>query len=47
MVMVSEENKKEEKKDGPVEWGTRDEKLGAVVIGAAISEKEKDSKRKR
>lgn len=46
--MVSEEkDKKEEKKNAPVEWGTRDEKLGAVVIDEAISEKEKDSKRKR
>jgi len=45
--MSEEKDKKEEKKNAPVEWGTRDEKLGAVVIGGAISEKEKDSKRKR
>jgi len=46
--MSEEKDKKEEKKEDPVEWGTRDEKLGAVVISrVAISEKEKDSKRKR
>jgi len=45
--MSEEKDKKEETKDAPVEWGTRDEKLGAVVIGESISEKEKDSKRKR
>ena len=42
-----EKDKKEEKKKDPVEWGSRDERLGATAIGEAISEKEKDSKRKR
>ena len=39
--------KKEEKKEDPVEWGSRDERLGAIAIEDDISEKEKDSKRKR
>ncbi len=46
--MVSEEkDKKEEKKDAPVEWGTRDEKLGLIIVGGYDSEKAKNSKRKR
>jgi len=45
--MSEEKDKKEEKKDAPVEWGTRDEKLGETVVSGYTLEKTKDSKRKR
>lgn len=41
-------DKKEEKgKEGPVEWGTGDEKLVETISAGYDSEKAKDSKRKR
>lgn len=46
-MMSEEKDKKEKKKDDPVEWGSKDEKLVVTAVGGYVLEKEKDSKRKR
>ena len=46
-MMSEEKDKKEKKKDDPVEWGSKDGKLVSIAVGGYVLEKAKNSKRKR